>query len=182
MSWTPYFIAQFTKPLIRQLIAIIYRDMPSALALMNPSYASFQEWDLAEQPVINFPALLIIPREVQFDEQQPFNRAQTIQIALGIAVAHQDPNAVAEILQDYVRAVDQVLETSWMSTSSDFSLTTLPLPSPPFAVGTLAPGLPGGTVKEVHIIAHMYDELRQRAQGLFAKAATINLKVMLQET
>lgn len=181
MLWMPYFSAQFTKPLIRQLVSILYRDMPHALATMSANYATFQEWDLAEQPVQNFPALLIIAREDEFNEQQPWTRSQTIQIALGIAVTHQDPNAIAEILQDYVRAVDQVLTTAWQSTSSDFQLNDLPLP-PPFAAATLSPGLSAGAVKEIHIVAHAYDELCQRPQGLFAKAATINLKVMMQET
>lgn len=180
--WLPYFSAQFVKPLARQLVAILYRDMPSALAAMSASYATFQEWDLAEQPVQNFPALLIVPREDEFDEQSPFTRAQTIQLALGIAVAHQDPNAVAEMLEDYVRGVDQVLTTSWQSTSSDLSLANLPLPSPPFAAGSLSPGVAPGAVKELFVVAHAYDELRQRAQALFAKAATLTLKIMMQET
>lgn len=180
--WLPCWQAQFIKPLIRQLVAILYRDMPFALAAMSTSYATFQEWDLAESPVQNFPALLITAREEEFDEEQPFSRAQTIQLSLGIAVAHQDPNATAELLQDYVRGVDQVITTMWQATSSDLSLATLPLPSPPFAPGSLSPGLPNGTLKEIHIVAHSYDELRQRAQTLFAKAASMTLKISMQET
>lgn len=181
MPWTPYFAAGFTKPVTQQLVAILYRDMPAALGIINPGYASFQEWDLAEQPVQNFPALLIVPREDEFDDQSPFTRAQTIQIALGIAVAHQDPNAVAEMLQDYVRAVDQVITTAWQSTSSDFA-SQLALPAPPFAPGTTSAGVEAGAMKDVFVAAHAYDELRQRPQGLFAKAATINLRMMMHET
>jgi len=37
MSWTQAYNAQFAKPLVNQLIAIIQRDQPSALAAARPA-------------------------------------------------------------------------------------------------------------------------------------------------
>lgn len=186
MAWTSKFAAKYTKPLVRQLVGILKRDIQAALDDVSGvpgSLAPFAEWDLAAVPIQNFPALLIIPHDDRFDAESQQTLHQTIRLSIAVAVTHQDPSTCAELAQDYVRAVDEVLNSAWWLTNSDFYLAgTLALPSPPFAPSATAPGLPTGTLTWLWVEGHAYDELRRIRTGLFATAATLSLVAELEET
>jgi hypothetical protein len=99
-----------------------------------------------------------------------------------IAVTHQDRNTLAEMTQDYARAVRAVLDTLWESTPGDFLLTNLPLPSPPFPNGALSPGLASGKLMKIFPEGHTLEEIRRRPQSGFAMAATMSIVVEIEET
>jgi hypothetical protein len=77
--------------------------------------------------------------------------------------------------------VRAVLDTLWESTPGDFLLTSLSLPSPPFAAGTLSPGLASGKLTKIFADSHTFEEIRRRPQSGFAMAATMSILVEIEE-
>ena len=134
--WTSYYNAGLSKQVVRQLLAVINRDTQAALDFVSGvpgSYAPFVEYDLALLPVQQFPAILLTPDTVAFEEEATLTLHQTMRLSCVIALTHQDRNTLAEIAQDYVRAVRAVLDTLWESITGRFpahqsSLTLAALP------------------------------------------------------
>ena len=131
---------------------------PACRALTRPLPNTI--WRLL--PVQQFPAILLTPDTVTFDEEANCTLHQTMRLSCVIAVTHQDRNTLAEMAQDYARAVRAVLDTLWESTPGDFLLTNLPLPSPPFPNGALSPGLASGKLMKIFAEGHTFDEVRRR--------------------
>lgn len=186
MAWTSKYNAKFTEPVVDQLMAIVKRDIVAALAWAsggaNPPLQPFAEYDLALLPVEQFPALLIAPQTEEFDGESQFTRHQTLRLFVSLAVTNQDRNRLARQIQQYVRAVDAILNSAWELTVADFTSTALDLPSPPYAAGAKSPGLTAGSLMRVFVEGHGYDEMRRTAQSLFAMAATLSVIVELEET
>jgi len=112
--WTSYYNAGLSKQVVRQLLAVINRDIQAALDFVSGvpgSYAPFAEYDLALLPVQQFPALLLTPDMVAVDEQANFTLHLAMRLTCVITVTQQDRNALAELIQDYVRAVRAVLDS-----------------------------------------------------------------------
>ena len=185
MAWISYYNAGLSKQVVRQLLAVVKRDIQAALDFVSGvpgSYAPFAEYDLALLPVQQFPAILLTPDSVTFDEEANCTLHQTMRLTCVIAVTHQDRNTLAEMSQDYVRAVRAVLDTLWESTPGDFLLTNLPLPSPPFPSGALSPGLASGKLMKIFAEGHTFEEIRRRPQSGFAMAVTMTILVELEES
>ena len=183
--WISYYNAGLSKQVVRQLLAVVKRDIQAALDFVSGvpgSYAPFAEYDLALLPVQQFPAILLTPDSVTFDEEANSTLHQTMRLTCVIAVTHQDRNTLAEMTQDYARAVRAVLDTLWESTPGDFLLTNLPLPSPPFPNGALSPGLASGKLMKIFAEGHAFEEIRRRPQSGFAMAATMSIMVEIEET
>jgi hypothetical protein len=182
--WTSYYNAGLSKPVVQQLLAIIKRDIQAALDFVSGvpgSYAPFAEYDLALLPLQQFPAILLTPDTVAFDEEANGSLHQTMRLNCAIAVTHQDRNTLAEMTQDYVRAVRAVLDTLWESAPGDFLLTNLPLPSPPFPSGALSPGLASGKLMKIFADSHTFEEIRRGAQSGFVMAASMSVIVEIEE-
>jgi hypothetical protein len=183
--WISYYNAGLSKQVVRQLLAVINRDIQAALDFVSGApgtYAPFAEYDLALLPVQQFPALLLTPDTVAVEEQANFTLHQSMRLTCVITVTHQDRNALAELVQDYVRAVRAVLDSLWELTPGDFLLTSLPLPSPPFPQGALSPGLANGKLTGVFAERHTFDEIRRAPQSGFAMAATMSIVAEIEET
>ena len=182
--WIPYYNAGLSKQIVRQLLAVINRDIQPALDFVSGvpgSYAPFAEYDLALLPVQQFPAVMLTPDKVTFDEDAVNSLHQTIRLSCVVALTHQDRNMLAEMIQDYVRAVRAVLDTLWESSPGDFMLTNLPLPSPPFPSGSLSPGLTCGKLLKLFVDSHMFEEIRRGAQSGFVMTATMSVNVEIEE-
>jgi hypothetical protein len=182
--WVSYYNAGLSKQVVRQLLAVISRDIQAALDFVSGvpgSYPPFAEYDLALLPVQHFPAILLTPDTVTFDEEANCTLHQTMRLTCVIALTHQDRNTLAEMAQDYVRAVRAVLDTLWESAPGDFLLTTLPLPSPPFANGALSPGLASGKLMKLFADGHTFEEIRSSPQSGFAMAASMSVTVEIEE-
>jgi hypothetical protein len=182
--WVSYHNAGLTKQVVRQLLAVISRDIQAALDFVSGvpgSYPPFAEYDLALLPVQHFPAILLTPDTVTFDEEANSTLHQTMRLTCAIALTHQDRNTLAEMAQDYVRAVRAVLDTLWESAPGDFLLTTLPLPSPPFPNGALSPGLASGKLMKLFADGHTFEEIRRSPQSGFAMAASMSIVVEIEE-
>jgi len=183
--WTSYYNAGLSKQVVRQLLAVINRDIQAALDFVSGvpgSYAPFAEYDLALLPVQQFPAILLTPNTVAFDEEADCTLHQTMRLSCVVALTHQDRNTLAEMTQDYVRAVRAVLDTLWESSPGDFLLTTLPLPAPPFPAGARSPGLASGKLMKLFTDGHTFEEIRRGAQSSFVMAATMSVIVEIEET
>jgi hypothetical protein len=183
--WTSYYNAGLSKQVVRQLLAVIKRDIQAALDFVSGvpgSYQPFVEYDLALLPVQHFPAILLTPDTVTFDEEASGTLHQTMRLTCVIALTHQNRNALAEMAQDYVRAVRAVLDTLWESAPGDFLLNNLPLPSPPFPSGALSPGLPSGKLMKLFADAHTFEEISRSPQSGFAMAASMSVMVEIEET
>lgn len=179
MAWSSKYAAKFTKPLIRQLLAILQRDIAAALEDVAPGAGLSKpvEYDLAVAPINQFPAVLLAPQTVAFDEEAIGTLHETIRIYCALAVAHQNRNIIAEQIQDYVRALDEVFNSVPLS---DFALP-LTLEAPPEIAGTTV-GLPAGRVMRLFVEGHAYDELRQAGTRGFAMAAVISLLIEMEES
>jgi hypothetical protein len=183
--WNSYYNAGLSKQVIRQLLAIIKRDIQAALDFVSGapgSCAPFAEYDLALLPVQQFPAILLTPDRVTFHEESNGTLHQTMRLTCTIAVTHQERNTLAEMTQDYVRAVRAVFDTLWESTPGDFMLSDLPLPSPPFPNGALSPGLPSGKLLKLFAEGHAFDEVRRSPQSGFTLTASMSVIVEIEET
>jgi hypothetical protein len=183
--WVSYYNAGLSKQVVRQLLAVINRDIRAALDFVSGvpgSYAPFAEYDLALLPLQQFPAILLTPDTVAFDEGANGSLHQTMRLSCTIAVTHQDRNTLAETTQDYVRAVRAVLDTLWESSPGDFLLASLPLPSPPFPNGALSPGLASGKLMKIFADSHRFEEIRRGPQSGFVMAATMSIIVEIEET
>ena len=183
--WISYYNAGLSKQVVRQLLAVVNRDIQAELDFVSGapgSYAPFAEYDLALLPVQQFPAILLTPDSVTFDEEANSTLHQTMRLTCVIAVTHQDRNTLAEMTQDYARAVRAVLDTLWESTPGDFLLTNLPLPSPPFPNGAISPGLASGKLMKLFTDSHTIEEIRRAAQSGFVMAASMSVIVEIEET
>jgi hypothetical protein len=73
--WISYYNAGLSKQVVRQLLAVIKRDIQAALDFVSGApgtYAPFAEYDLALLPVQQFPALLLTPDTVSVEEPANF--------------------------------------------------------------------------------------------------------------
>jgi hypothetical protein len=184
MSWQSKYAAQFTKPLKYSLFAIIYRDMAAALASVNASanYPNIVTFHRAAKTLEQFPALLLTTERQQNARERELTRPYAANFYLSIAVAHQDPETCADMLEDYVLAIDRVLYSAWELTTSDF-YSVLPLPPMGgLAAGSSAPGLPiAGSLDSLEVEDVAYDEVRRLARGGFGRAAVMSVVAEMEE-
>jgi hypothetical protein len=111
--------AQFAKPLVNQLIAILQRDQQAALDILNAArppgrelkpFASFYK---EAGTVQNWPALVLVAQEIAFDANSDADlRTQSVRFICAMAITGTDPEWLAEDALDYLRAVDIVLTSA----------------------------------------------------------------------
>jgi len=185
---TPKFQADFLKLLIRQLIAFVQRDIRDALDMVGgiyvlPVIASYQ---LSPTAITQYPAILMVPDKSEF-VREAVGTLQSVSSLLAIVgVQHQDPEVLSELVQDYVRAVDMIFNSlplsdfyaSWPISLRILGNTNAATNSPAGLAQTTA--LRSGTVKDLFVSAHVYDEVRRQKQG-FACAASLMLVVDREE-
>jgi hypothetical protein len=183
MSWTSKYAARFTKPLKWQLYGIISRDIQAALNNVNPAagYSPIVSYHKAALAIEQFPSLLLTTERQRFDAESDQTRKYSANFYCSVAVAHQDPNVVADMLEDYVLALDQVINSAWELTAEDFYSLQIPLPSPPFAAGATSPGIQAGSLGRIFVADVAYDETKQIGNKGFARAATMSIVADCEE-
>jgi hypothetical protein len=185
MPWSSHYAAQFSKPLVRQIVALIYRDQRAALddvAGVNV-LPSFAEFDIAKVPILQYPGIFIAAHRERFDEESQQTLHAVVELAGAVAVTHQDRNVLAEICADYVRAVDEILRSAFERTDFYASGLALPArPAGPFAPGETTTGLTPGVLKRLWIESHDFTEAVSAPQSLFAMAAGLSIVAELEES
>jgi len=113
---TARYQAQFSKPLVNQLLALLQRDQQAALDIVNadrpPGRAlkPFVAFHKEAAPIQNWPALVLVAQENSFDGgSDPDLRTQSVRFYCALAITGTDPEWLAEDAMDYLRAVDSVL-------------------------------------------------------------------------
>jgi len=185
MAWVSRYNSQFTKPLVRQLLAIIQRDIRAALdhvagASVLPAFVTYHR---SKNALVQFPGILVAAHDVAFDEDavgtEHMNPAR---LAIVVACGHQNPDILSERVEDYVRAVHEILVSAWELTPEDFAATDIPLPSPPFDPGTFSPGLAAGTMKGLTIPGHSFGDVLVTPDRGMLMSGTITVGVEMEET
>jgi len=183
MSWVaPYPNADFTKLLIRQLLSIIQRDQRAALdwaggqANLLPSILSYQLAPLT-RPL--FPAVAVYPLTVVFDEAAWRAAKSTIDLFVGVWVSNADNQVLIEQVQDYVRALDAIVNALVVRDFTDlYTSRALALE---LQGAVTAPALATGTVQEMFVVSHEYNEIHPLMEQ-FGVSASLRLRVFRTET
>jgi hypothetical protein len=181
MAWSATYRADFTKRVIYQLMAFLQRDMRDALdwvasldGLAEP-LPSVVTWQMAPWTIPQYPAALVVPADTVLDQMAVGSRHSESAIFCAIAVAHQDPDICAAWVQDYARALDAVLMSIHFADffqSWPIALT--------FTTQNQTLPLEAGTLKELFVIRHNYDEIR-RNKDRFACAASLEVRIEREE-
>jgi len=182
MPWASYYSAQFVKPLVRQLAAIIYRDQADALASVGLAEAKhhFQEFQIALAPIRNWPCVLIAPASDVFDAGSDLTRKQMVALFVAAGVTHSDPNLLAELAEDYALALDRIVNSVALA---DFyaplqlpPISGFPSPAPTVQMdGSIT------NVTRLFVASIDYDELRRARSSLLAMLVTLVVTVEMEE-
>ena len=177
--------AQFAKPLVNQLLAILQRDQQAALDIVNadrpagrglkPIIAFHKE----AAPIQNWPALVLVAQEDLFDDASDSDlRTQTIRFFCALGITGSDPEWLAEDAMDYLRVVDMVLTSFPLS---DF-YTPLPINHRTVTSGETA-GLDPlvSKIQDLRITRHDLGALVSRRGGALARSPQIEFTVQLEE-
>ncbi len=183
---TTRYQAQFAKPLVNQLIAILQRDQQAALDVVNstrpPGRAlkPFAAFHKEAAPVQNWPALVLVAQEISFDSNSDADlRTQTLRFFCAMAITGTDPEWLAEDAMDYLRAVDIILSSAPLA---DFSA--------PLAIhhrtvpGGMTAGLDPANARllDLRIVRHDLGALVSRRGGVLARGPQIEFVVDLEES
>jgi len=180
MAWTWKYNSISAKPIIRQLMAIVQRDQRAALDHVGGTNVlpSFSGYYFSERPVKQFPALMLRASRRAFTREVAGTRQGTLEALAGVAVQHQDPEAAAELLYDYLEALAELFESFPLS---DLSVP-LTLTHPMFSGGSLTlTGLPATTrVTDVFVARDDSGALARLREG-FATAGVVTLTIDVEE-
>jgi hypothetical protein len=176
---------QFAKPLVNQLLAILERDQPAALDIVNAARPAgralkpFAAFHKEAAPIQNWPALVLVAQEVTFDAaSDPDLRTQTLRFFCALAITGSDPEWLAEDAMDYLRAVDIILASAPLA---DF-YTPLPL-NHRTVPGGQTTGLDSSVskVQDLRITRHDLGALVGRRGGALARGPQIEFIIELEE-
>ena len=186
MSFTPYYNALFTKPLIRQLVAIVQKNMQSALDIVTGApgtLQTFAEYNLALLPPENPPSLIVTPPPLlKIDENSQQTERSGGNIHFIINVANQDRNILAEQVQDYLRALSYVLDTEGSNAAASQSDMYKSLPiSLPFLTITATTPIQIGTLVYMRVTGHELGGLVSGVFDGFLQTAGLTLRIDLEE-
>ncbi|HZP03137.1 MAG TPA: hypothetical protein VFD30_23010 [Terriglobia bacterium] len=182
---TTRYQAQFAKPLVNQLIAILQRDQQAALDIVNGTRPAsralkpFAAFHKEAAPVQSWPALVLVAQEIRFDLNSDADlRTQTLRFFCAMAITGTDPEWLAEDAMDYLRAVDIVLSSvplADFTTPLAISHRTVP--------GGMTTGLDPANTKllDLRVVRHDLGALVSRRGGALARGPQIEFVVDLEE-
>jgi len=188
--WTPAYNAQFAKPLLNQLIALIQRDQGDALAGINAARAA--EGNSPLDPITEFhkgpgmrtgwPWLSLEIGATSFDrDADRTTRHQEIRILLVLETGQYDQEMAQADAQDYARLLDQIVTSAgpWPALA-DWS-TPLPIQHETAATSTTFPNA-AGTVCDAFVESHVPEKVS--VPGIDAPVMRITVTVLfeLEET
>ena len=190
MSWTQAYQAQFAKPLLNQLIAIIQRDQAAALSVINAARAGDGNQPLA--PIAEFhkgpatptgwPWLSLEVRSTSFARgDDRTTRHHEVRIALVLDTGQYDQEIAQEDAHDYARLLDMIVSGAGPWPSFGDWTTCLPIQHATVPSGTTAPNM-AGTVNEVFIESHLFDKASVPNVEVPVMRATVTVLFELDET
>src|SRR2546425_1076249 len=116
MPYIAAYNATFGKALLNQLIAIIQRDQAAAIAVVNSSLQTINEFHKGPGMRTAFPWLTLAVDDTSFDRAGDLlTRHEFVRMALALDVGQFDQEFAQDNAQDYARVLDIILTTanSW---------------------------------------------------------------------
>jgi hypothetical protein len=190
MSWQQAYNAQFAKPLVNQLIAIIQRDQAAALSVINTArvadgnqpLAPIAELHKGPGPRTGWPWLTLEIGPSNFERgDDKATRHYEVRINLSLDTGQYDQELVQEDAQDYARLLDMVVTSAGPWPSLGDWTTSLPIQHETVPSGSTAPNA-AGTVNDVFVESHAPGQVT--APGVDVPIMRITLTVLfeLEET
>jgi hypothetical protein len=168
MPWPPRIEAQYARPLIKNLLRIIERDAPAALAwaAAPDTVAPFAWFGIAAHLEPRFPFVLVLADSSDKEDDADGTRIEEVHsISVQIGAAAADPDKLADEMFIRMNAVDSIIrESTW---------------------GDLLQGIPTSSFGAPVIAAgrHDYGQMpRRNANQLYMQAAAIAVKIGYFET
>ena len=190
MSWTQAYQAQFAKPLVNQLLAIIQRDQTAALAVVNAARATDGNQPLC--PVAEFhkgpgsrtgwPWLFVEVGPTNFVRgDDKTTRHYQVRISLALDTGQYDQEMAQEDAQDYARMLDMIISSAgpWPSLS-DWT-TALSIQHETLQNGRTTPNA-AGTVNDVFVESHTPGQGSVPGIDVPVMRMTVNVLFELEET
>jgi hypothetical protein len=188
--WQQAYSAQFAKPLVNQLIAIIQRDQTAALSVINAARAvdgnqplsPIAEFHKGPAPRTGWPWLTLDIGPANFERgDDKATRHHQVRISLALDTGQYDQEMAQEDAQDYARLLDMVITSAgpWPALS-DWT-TSLPIQHDTVPSGTTVTNA-AGTVNDVFVESHVPGQVT--APGIDVPVMRITLAVLfeLEET
>jgi hypothetical protein len=190
MAWQNAYNAQFAKPLVNQLIAIIQRDQASALAVVNAARAV--DGNLPLVPIAEFhkgpgtrtgwPWLYFDVGGTTFSRDADKSvRHHELRITLALDTGQYDQEMAQEDAEDYARMLDMVITSAGPWPSLGDWTTALPIQHETVQSGVTVPTA-AGSVNDVFVESHIPGKIS--VPGVDAPIMRISLTVLfeLEET
>jgi hypothetical protein len=190
MTWTPAYQAQFAKPLVNQLFAIIQRDQTVALAVINTARAAdgnqplcpITEFHKGPGPRAGWPWLSAEIGPTNFERgEDKGTRHYSVRINLALDTGQYDQEMAQEDTQDYARLLDMIITSAgpWPSLS-DWT-TPLPIQHGTVPSGKTAPNI-AGTVNDVFVESHVPAKVSVPEVDMPVMRVTLTVLFELEET
>jgi len=190
MSWTQAYNAQFAKPLVNQLIAIIQRDQAAALTVVNAARATNGNQPLC--PIVEFhkgpgsrmgwPWLSLEIGPTNFERgDDKTTRHQEVRINLALDTGQYDQEMAQEDAQDYARLLDMIITSAGLWPSLGDWTTSLPIQHETVPSGTTMPNA-AGTVNEVFVESHVPGKVSVPDVEVPVMRITLTVLFELEET
>jgi hypothetical protein len=186
MSWQQAYNAQFAKPLVNQLIAIIQRDQAAARAVINAARAA--EGNQPLSPITEFhkgpgartgwPWLSLEIGPTNFERgDDKTTRHHEVRISLAIETGHYDQEMAQQDAQDYARLLDMIITSAGPWPALGDWTTSLPIQHETVPSGHTAPNA-AGTVNEVFVESHVPGKIS--VEGIDAPVMRVMLTVLFE--
>jgi len=190
MSWTQAYQAQFAKPLVNQLIAIIQRDQAAALTVINAARAAdgnqplsaITEFHKGPGPRTGWPWLSLEIGPTNFDRgADKAIRHHELRINLALDSGQYDQEMAQEDAQDYARLLDMIITSAgpWPSLG-DWTIS-LPIQHETVPSGATVPNA-SGTVNDVFVESHAPGQVTPPGIDVPIMRVTVTVLFELEET
>jgi len=190
MSWTQAYQAQFAKPLVNQLIAIIQRDQDAALAGINAARAA--EGNPPLDPITEFhkgpgtrtgwPWLSLEIGTTNFDrDADRTTRHQEVRILLALETGQFDQEMAQADAQDYARLLDQIVTSAGPWPGLADWTNSLPIQHETAPTSVTFPNATG-TVSDVFIESHAPEKVSVPGIDIPVMRITLTVLFELEET
>jgi len=188
--WQQAYNAQFAKPLVNQLIAIIQRDQASALTVINAARATDGNQPLV--PITEFhkgpgartgwPWLSLEIGPTNFDRgDDRTTRHHEVRVNLALDTGQYDQEMAQEDAQDYGRLLDMIIASAGPWPSFGDWTTSLPIQHETVPSGMTVPNA-AGTVNDVFVESHVPGQVSVPGTDVPIMRITLAVIFELEET
>jgi hypothetical protein len=190
MAWVQAYKAQFAKPLVNQLIAIIQRDQAAALAVINAARAAdgnqalcpISEFHKGPESRTGWPWLTLEIGPTTFNRgDDKATRHHELRLNLALDTGQYDQEMAQEDAQDYARLLDMIITSAGPWPSLGDWTTSLPIQHGTVPSGATVPNA-AGTVNEVFVESHVPGQVTAPGTDVPIMRITLTVLFELEET